>query len=219
MGKRCPYLLLSLLGVLLIYPYLLDRPQTELLLVVLNTTVVLSAIYAVSDNRRHLVTAVIIGIPQMILSALNVVQSSETLAIPQAALTAGIYGYALVRVLDYVLRGKEVGVQKIYAALTIYLLIGYTWAACYDLVATLQPHAFFVTHGQGEVIEFRTLVHFSFVTLTSLGYGDITPVTDQARSLAFLEAIVGNLYLAVLVARLVGMYRPDPDTVRRRTTG
>ena len=60
--------------------------------------------------------------------------------------------------------------------------------------------------------------HFSFVTLTSLGYGDITPVTDHARSLAFLEAIVGNLYLAVLVARLVGMYRPHSDVSTASTT-
>ena len=107
MGKRCPYLLLSLLGVLLIYPYLLDRPHTELLLVLLNTTVVLSAIYTVSDNRRHLVIAVVIGVPQMILSALNVVQAGEGLAIPQAVLIAGVYGYALVRVLDYVLRARR----------------------------------------------------------------------------------------------------------------
>ena len=58
-------------------------------------------------------------------------------------------------------------------------------------------------------LEFRDLVHFSFVTLTSLGYGDITPISDQARSLAFLEVIAGNLYMALLVARLVGAYRPE----------
>ena len=51
----------------------------------------------------------------------------------------------------------------------------------------------------------------SFVTLTSLGYGDITPVSDQARSLAFLEVIAGNLYMALLVARLVGAYRPEVE--------
>ena len=60
-------------------------------------------------------------------------------------------------------------------------------------------------------LAFRDLVHFSFVTLTSLGYGDITPVSDQARSLAFLEVIAGNLYMALLVARLVGAYRPEVE--------
>jgi hypothetical protein len=188
----------------------LDRPYTEALLVVLNTTVVLTAIYAVSDTRKHLLIAVIIGVPQLVVSWHNVLQHGARPELLQAALTACFYGYALIRVLDYVLRGTEVTIQKIYAALAVYLL-GYVWASFYDLVATLQPQAFFVTHDQGETIEFRALVHFSFVTLTSLGYGDVTPVTDQARSLAFLEAIVGNLYLAVLVARLVAMYRPHSE--------
>jgi hypothetical protein len=189
----------------------LDRPHTEALLVVLNTTVVLTAIYAVSDNRKHLLVAAIIGIPQLIVSWYNVFPLGEQPALLQAVLTVLFYGYALLRVLEYVLRGTEVVVEKIYAALAVYLLMGFMWASLYDVVATLQPQAFFVSHNQSEPIEFRALVHFSFVTLTSLGYGDVSPVTDQARSLAFLEAIVGNLYLAVLVARLVGMYRPQSD--------
>jgi hypothetical protein len=189
------------------------------MLVVLNATVVLTAIYAVSDNRRHLLVAAIIGIPQLIVSWYNVFPYGEQHELLQAALTVCFYGYALLRVLEYVLLGTEVTSQKIYAALAVYLLMGYMWASLYDVVATLQPQAFFVSHSQGEPIEFRALVHFSFVTLTSLGYGDVTPVTDQARSLAFLEAIVGNLYLAVLVARLVGMYRPQSDVSASSTSG
>lgn len=213
MGDRCPYLLTSLLAVLLIYPFLLDRPHTEALLVVLNTAVVLTVIYAVSDTTRHLVIAVFIGIPQLFLSWSNVFQRHEQLALLQAVFTVLLYGYALIRVLDFVLHGHRVTTGKIYGALGIYLLIGYMWASGYDLVATLQPHAFSVMSGLEQPIEFRDLVHFSFVTLTSLGYGDITPLSDHARSLAFLEAIVGNLYLAVLVARLVGMYRPGSEEV------
>jgi hypothetical protein len=92
-GKRCPYLLLSLLGVLLVYPSLLDRPHTEALLVVLNTTVVSTAIYAVSDARKHLLVAVLIGIPQLVLSWHNVYQLGKRSEMLQSAVTAGFYSH------------------------------------------------------------------------------------------------------------------------------
>lgn len=210
MDKRCSYLLISLVSVLLIYPYLLGRPSTEALLVLLNATVVVASIHAVRNTRRHLVTALAIGIPQLIVSTINVIVPGPSVAVAQAVLTILFYGYALIRVLDYVLRGRDVTLDKIYGAAGVYLLMGFMWASCFDLVATLQPHAFVVngTSAPEATLAFRDLVHFSFVTLTSLGYGDIAPLSDQARSLAFLEVIAGNLYMALLVARLVGAYRP-----------
>ncbi len=215
MDKRCPYLLVSLVSVLLVYPYLVGRSSTEVLLVLLNATVVLTAIYAVRHSRRHLITALAIGIPQLVVSWFNVVVTGGDFAIAQAVLTILFYSYALVRVLDYVLRGRDVTLDKIYGAAGVYLLMGFMWASCFDLVLTLQPDAFEMHGGRfpETALAFRDLVHFSFVTLTSLGYGDITPVSDQARSLAFLEVIAGNLYMALLVARLVGAYRPEakPD--------
>lgn len=214
MDNRCPYLLMSLVSVLLVYPYLLGRSSTEALLVLLNATVVVTAIYAVRHSRSHLITALVIGIPQLAVSWLNVVVSGGDYAIAQAVLTILFYGYALVRVLDYVLRGRDVTLDKIYGAAGVYLLMGYMWASCFDLVLTLQPDAFAMNGNRfpEAALAFRDLVHFSFVTLTSLGYGDITPVSDQARSLAFLEVIAGNLYMALLVARLVGAYRPEQET-------
>ena len=63
-------------------------------------------------------------------------------------------------------------------------------------------------HNLDQVVNFSDLVLFSYATLTTLGYGDITPVTSPARSLAILEAVFGVLYSAILVARLIGLYRP-----------
>ena len=212
MDKRCPYLLTSLIAVLLIYPYLLNRPSTEILLVLLNATVVVTAVYAVRHTRSHMITALAIGIPQLVLSYVNVAMPSYDVTIAQAVATILFYGYALIRVLDYVLRGQNVSLDKIYGAAGVYLLMGFMWASCFDLLHALQPDAF-AMQGSQATLAFRDLVHFSFVTLTSLGYGDITPVSDHARSLAFLEVIAGNLYMALLVARLVGAYRPTEGAV------
>jgi hypothetical protein len=82
------------------------------------------------------------------------------------------------------------------------------------LVETAQPGSFYVSSAQNldHMINWSDLMFFSFVTLTTLGYGDITPVTSAARSLAVIEAVFGVLYNAILIARLVGLYRPPTSS-------
>jgi voltage-gated potassium channel len=89
-------------------------------------------------------------------------------------------------------------------------VLGVLWTTLYVFVEGLQPGSFHVSPEQNpdHVINRYDLVFFSFVTLTTLGYGDITPVTALARSLAVLQSLVGVLYNAILVVRLVGLYRP-----------
>lgn len=95
--------------------------------------------------------------------------------------------------------------NKIVGAVCIYLLLGLAWTALYLLVALRNPEAF---HGlpAGPWYElFPNLVYFSFVSLTTLGYGDIAPAAPLARFLAYAEAITGQFYIAILVATLVGI--------------
>jgi hypothetical protein len=98
--------------------------------------------------------------------------------------------------------------DKIYGALCVYLLIGLTWGFMFLTLEGVQPGSFSLGQGQpnGIAKDPATLVYFSFVTLSTVGYGDITPLSPPARSLAFMEAIIGQIYLAVLVARLVGLH-------------
>ncbi|MDJ0958745.1 MAG: ion channel [Arenicellales bacterium] len=102
---------------------------------------------------------------------------------------------------------SKVDVDLIYGAVSVYLLIGSAFTELYLVFALLNPDAFTgfdATADIGTVA--RSLSFFSFVTLTTLGYGDITPVAHYARVLAYSEAIIGQLYLTILVARLVGTY-------------
>lgn len=89
-------------------------------------------------------------------------------------------------------------------------LSGLTWASVDILIDTMQPGSFHVSHSQhsGDAMTYSDFLFFSFATLTTLGYGDITPITTQARSFAIVEAVYGVLYSAILIARLVGLYRP-----------
>ena len=210
---RCLYLMVSLLALLVLHPFFPAGPVGTTLLLVLNSATLIAGVYAVSDTRRHLVISLAIGIPWFVSAWSNLILGAGTLTVLTLVLTIVFYAFALLRVLAYVLRTSPVTRDKIHGAVSVYLLMGVVWASCYSLVHTLQPGAFFVDelHSPDGVLAFADFVYFSFVTLTTLGYGEITPVSPQARSLAMMEAVSGVLYIAVLVARLVGLYRPGDE--------
>lgn len=102
-----------------------------------------------------------------------------------------------------VFREGPVTSARIQGAIAVYLLFGVGWAHTYHIVATLQPGSF--NHPPGEMVSVADWDYFSYVTLTTVGYGDITPVSVVARNIAIVEALTGQLYLAVMIARLVAM--------------
>ena len=98
--------------------------------------------------------------------------------------------------------------HRIRGAIVIYLLLGGIWAMLYQVVALTIPHAFHlpegIAGGDADALQ-RLLTYFSFITLTTTGYGDITPIHPVARTLTMLEALVGQLYPAITLARLVSL--------------
>ena len=118
--------------------------------------------------------------------------------------------YTITVVLGYLMRIKRVGADAINAAVCVFLLMGVSWALWYGLVGSFEEHAFSVSReemqaGPGAGYLPIDLLYFSMVTLTTLGYGDVTPITTAARISAVLEATVGQIFMVVLVARLVGL--------------
>ena len=105
--------------------------------------------------------------------------------------------------------------NKIVGAICIYLLLGLVWAMLYLLISELWPSAF---NGFEQAVwteNFFAAIYYSFVTLTTLGYGEITPVLPIARFLAFTEAIIGVFYIAILVASLVGVRMSEYQASRQ----
>jgi hypothetical protein len=100
---------------------------------------------------------------------------------------------------------KEVTRDLIVGAAVVYLFMALMWTFIFVVVETLHPGSFNLPEGQ-DIEATRHFLYYSFVTLTTLGYGDITPITSLARSLCILEAVIGQLYLVVQVAWLVGVH-------------
>jgi hypothetical protein len=131
----------------------------------------------------------------------------------RSVITAGLifwlffFVYITWNELRAVVRQKEVTGETISMSISIYLLLGMTWTVFYALLYYMQPHAFNFS-GSAPPFEqvFPVLLYFSLTTLSTVGFGDITPLTLQARYAAVAEGITGQFYLAILVARLVGLY-------------
>jgi hypothetical protein len=123
-----------------------------------------------------------------------------------------LLSFALV-VLAKVLRRGTVTRYRIQGAVVVYLLIGFIWANAYEWTALVHPHAFNNAGG----VDNSTWIYYSFVTLTTMGYGDITPVHSTARSLAAAEALTGQLYLAILISRLVALEITSHQESRRKS--
>jgi len=103
----------------------------------------------------------------------------------------------------YALRAWEVDSEQLFAALDAYLLVGVIFGVGYTLLDQISPDSF---SPAADALALPAGVYFSFVTLATLGYGDIVPANSTARGIAILEAVAGQMYLAVLVARLVSLY-------------
>ena len=203
-------LLASLVLLLAVFPVLDEELLGRAILVVLSTVIALAGAYAASRTRRRLAVALLLAMPA--LAARWSFVFVRTPAVHAAALVTAIvfFVYTIVLVLAYVLRTDEVSLDEIYGAVSAYILIGFVWGMGYGLLDLLQPGSLRSANGSVGPGDF---MYFSFVTLMTVGYGDMSPVHPIARSLAIIESMLGVVFMAVLIGRLVGL-QAGP---RRRT--
>jgi Ion channel len=201
-------LLIALLALLLLYPFFANSVIAHAVWDICSSAILLLGIYAISHVRRHVVIAAVLGIIVLGTRWSGYVIDDERLLLVNYGLGVIFFAFTACLLLADVLRKGAVTADKIYGALCVYLLIGLTWGFMFLTLEGLQPGSFQFGQARLSGIEKdpATLVYFSFVTLSTVGYGDITPLSLPARSFAFMEAIIGQIYLAVLVARLVGLH-------------
>lgn len=206
-GKFSPLFFAQVLLVA-VSPYLEKPGLPVLLLHLLAATTFVTAVYAVSEKHVQWVTALVLAIPAGILNALSAFRPDSQFTVPTLITTILFLAYTLVTLLRAVLRAKTVTLDTIYGALSVYLLIAFVWGVAYLLLEKLHPGALAMHSSPhpNHQIDWSDCMFYSFVTLTSLGYGDIVPVLPQARSLSILEAVSGIMFVAVLIARLVSLY-------------
>lgn len=130
----------------------------------------------------------------------------QEMQVISSALQALFIAYMMVMILVQVMQAPRVSAEVISAAVVVYLFVGFLFSKLYLILELVHPGSFSLTGGD-TVHTPGVWEYFSTVTLSTLGYGDMLPLTLRARSMAGGEAMVGQIYLAVLIARLVSMYR------------
>ena len=118
------------------------------------------------------------------------------------------FGFTIYRILRFILQAPHVDAEVLSAGIVVYLMLGLLWSLSYMLLAQITPASFLfaLADRPHDRMDGFNAFYFSFSTLTTLGFGDITPVTRVARTLAVMETVTGTLYLAILISRLVGRY-------------
>ncbi len=213
MKGKLRYLTYSQVLLLLLFPFLEGGKNRMMILIILFSVILFLGIHAVSYQRKNVIIGSIFGLPWFLLTWVNFFISTPSfiLATISDIFLCLFYFFTALLILSYILKSSRVTGDVLYGAVSVYLLIGGAWYAIYTVIYSLHPGSFIIAaiHNIDGVINWSDFLYFSFSTLTTLGYGDVIPVTSSARSFAMLEAIVGVMYLAIIISRLVGLYIAD----------
>jgi hypothetical protein len=198
-------LLVLILFMLVLTPFLDEFIQTRIMMDVFLTAIFILIIYTIRLKRYQAIIALALALPLIISTWSVYFVDIKTVSLLTRIFGALFFAYAAINILRIIIKSEKVTRETIFAAIVAYLLIALLWAFLYIILELTSPGSFsFPDWGsRGETMRFEYL---SFITITTLGYGDITPVTDQASALVLIEAVVGQIYLVVLVAWLVGMH-------------
>ena len=176
------------------------------LISVFFSLLLISGVGAVSERRVPTLLVTGLVIVTLALRWMTHIVSNPVIAAASALSALACLGLLAGVVMIQVFRNGPITWHRIQGAIAVYLLLGVMWAFGYELVLIPFPEAFHpVDLGLNQTTRISNLVYFSFVSLTTVGYGGITPVNPMARSLATLEALVGQLFPVILIGRLVAM--------------
>ena len=201
----------NLLFFLLLYifgsPFLLKFPSLAILAHLCLSTALLFSVYAIKKEQGNRTTAMLFLLPVLVLYWCAIYDLIALGRIYSYILLCLFLGLLVFTFATQIIKFKTITINTIIATLCLYLVIGLFWGALYALLYEFDPGSYsgaLLDNIEGN--KFNLFIYFSIVTLTTLGYGDITPQTLEASSLCQLEAIVGQFFTAVVIAWLVGSY-------------
>ncbi len=212
--QRYLYLFITLLLPYILHPLIETETLGIGIMDVAFSLVLIVALFAVSTQQHVRNVALVLMIVAQMLIWSNIVFHGYAHRLVSLGVSCFYLIYTTVFVLRRILYRSDVNSNTIFASLCVYLMLGYIWAFFYSILEVVAPGSFAVDHevfsyplGQGHVYdELYYFMYYSFTSITTLGLGDIMPASPWARVLTVLEAIVGQIYLVVLVSRLVGMH-------------
>jgi len=207
-----------LLGLLLIYvvatPFFAQVINESLFLDIIFSAVMVSAILTLSQEKKSRIVVILLVLPCLVLLWLNLPDSSAEIFLAGTALQA-VFNFFMVFIIMWLVFQAPVITRDILSAsIVAYLFVALFFAKSFLVLEILSPGSFSISSDR-IMTDPSVMKYFSFVTLTTLGYGDVVPISDQAKTMAISEALIGQIYLTVLIARLVGVYAAGHHTQKK----
>lgn len=194
-------MILAIMLVILVTPFIRHSGITgHLFTTLLAAMIPLTSFYALTADRKRALIILLIAAPFVILDGMSMFFANRYLMIAALSFGTILYLYIVVLLVINLLSYRVITADLIYCAISTYFLIGVMWAGIYIILEGISPGSF------SGISETADLLYFSFVTLTTVGFGDISPQSILAKRLAVFEAAMGGIYLAVIIAMLVGRY-------------
>ncbi len=215
--QRFLVLLVALVAIILVLPFIdvegtgARTTLSRITLGVLFIAMLLAAVLAVARTRPTVIVAGVLATPAVVMWIVTLIADRPGTELANFVAGSLFLLYVIVVILRYLFATRRVTVNVIAASLCVYLLLAVLWAEIYSIMEIVEPGSFRMPDADisGPLFaghRINLALYYSLVTMTTLGYGEITPRSMPARSIAAMEAVMGQIYLAVLVARLVGMH-------------
>lgn len=214
-------LLVTLVLLLVIQPMVRGFTVKGPVFDILYSLVLVAAILSLCQQRWPRLAALVLGVPALLgkwLAYMRGEPGIDLITLGDHFLEILFLGFVAVMILRTILADGRISLDSIFGAVCAYMLVGIACGTFYSAIEIVGPGSFEASGSLAGALESKAtrepvLIYYSFVTLTTLGYGDITPVSAPARTLSWLEAMMGQFYIAVLVAFLIGI-RVSHERVR-----
>lgn len=211
--QRCFYLFVTLLAFIALAPFIDAEHGGIIVRNLINAFVILAAVAAVGRSLLSFLVVLALAAPALAFRWMSLEPGNPALFDLALRLDAAVYVATIALLLRYVFDREVLTADRLWGAAAAYLMIGVLWSFLYAIVDRVSPGSF-ALRGSVAPMELMDLLYFSFSTVTTTGFGDIVPLTRLARAAAIIESIIGQLFLAILIARLVGVYPLPQDAGR-----
>ena len=201
------WLLFALLVLVVIYPFLQDLPFGRAMIALFDLAILALALVAARASGAENRVGFLLVLPAIALHILGSINGHPVAYVASLFAQAAFHAFVVVCLLRYMLRDSVMTPDEMFAAANLYVLAAFVFGYLFAALEFLLPGSFAVNaaNNPDAIVTWWELLYFSFTCLTSVGFGEITPVNDHARSLVMIEQMMGVLYLALVISRLVSM--------------
>ena len=213
--QRCFWLFMVLLVLIGAVSFVPPSDNGRLVLNAVNMFVLIATVAAVGRTKLSFVIALLLALPAVYFQYLGLWNDSDSDLAKSWMFSATLYFVSNAYLLRYVFQPRIMTQDKLFGAAALYLTIGLFWAYLYAIIGYFHPHSYMILGQPGKLV-YADALYLSITVLTSTGFGDVTPLTRAARGVCMIEQISGALFIAILIARLAGVYPPRESYVDDR---